>query len=762
MLTKLVAIKNVGRFFNSSAAGNPQLRGRTLILGANGFGKTTLCSILRSLQSGKASEILGRRTLGARDLPTVEILTSAGMAQFRDNGWSRTLPALAIFDGTFVTENVHSGEAVETEQKRNLYRVIIGTAGVKLADREASLVVTGREKTSAVTAATRALASHIPPEMSLETFLGLEPGENLDNAIALQVKTVDAAQRSSTIRERPALTEFPTLWLPDGFSELLRRRPDDVAADAETALAAHLARHGMADGGQEWLSKGLRFLADDSCPFCGQDIQDIPIVTAFRSVFSEGYQRFRREILTMRDQTESALGAAALSRFEVTAEKNSAALDFWNNYCDLGAPEIGEPESLRPAAQELRDAALGLVERKAATPLDVVEEDAAFVSAMQRFEVCAQAIDRVNRAIRNVNTVVAQKKDSLAATTVADAERELRRLQAVRARHSRLGKELVTAYQERIDEKGRIEQSKLGVRARLNAHTRTIVRPYERRINHYLDAFNAGFRIAETGHSYRGGVAASEYQLVINDVNVRIGDRRTPIAQPSFKNTLSAGDRTTLSLAFFLANLESDPHREESIVVFDDPFSSQDAFRRRQTIHEIGRVAGECRQVIVLSHDATFLKQLWEKAPTDDRVALAMLDHRTQGTRITETDLEKACQGRTATDIDHLQGYLTTGAGELVDVVRKMRVVLEAYCRATYPYDFSAGDWLGDIVKKIRNTGSDHPAYPVYDELDQVNDYSKEYHHGEDVMDATPDQIDPTELTGFVRRTLRLVNALQA
>lgn len=30
------------------------------------------------------------------------------------------------------------------------------------------------------------------------------------------------------------------------------------------------------------------------------------------------------------------------------------------------------------------------------------------------------------------------------------------------------------------------------------------------------------------------------------------------------------------------------------------------------------------------------------------------------------------------------------------------------------------------------------------------------------MTDATPDQLDPTELTGFTRRTLRIVNALQA
>jgi hypothetical protein len=91
-----------------------------------------------------------------------------------------------------------------------------------------------------------------------------------------------------------------------------------------------------------------------------------------------------------------------------------------------------------------------------------------------------------------------------------------------------------------------------------------------------------------------------------------------------------------------------------------------------------------------------------------------------------------------------------------------MRVVLETYCRTTYSSSFAAEDWLGDIVRKIREGGDAHPAHALYDELDQINDYTKQYHHGEDVDDLTPDQIDPTELTGFTKRTLRIVNALQA
>ncbi len=289
------------------------------------------------------------------------------------------------------------------------------------------------------------------------------------------------------------------------------------------------------------------------------------------------------------------------------------------------------------------------------------------------------------------------------------------------------------------------------------------MRPYEQCINHYLDAFNAGFRITETKHGYPGGTAASTYRLVIDNTTIDLSDGRTPTNRPSFKNTLSSGDRTTLALAVFLAHLEQDQDLAAKTVVFDDPFSSQDAFRRRHTVHEIAKVGRNCAQIIVLSHDATFLKQVWDKAPAAERVALTLADHRAQGMKIMPVDLERACQGRTATDIDDLLTYLTTGAGAPIDLLRKMRAVLETHCWTTYSTCFQAGqDWLGEIVRKIREGGDQHPGNALYDELDQINDYTSEYYHGEDVADATPDQIDSQELIGYIKRTLRVVNALQA
>src|SRR5262245_9602312 len=111
-------------------------------------------------------------------------------------------------------------------------------------------------------------------------------------------------------------------------------------------------------------------------------------------------------------------------------------------------------------------------------------------------------------------------------------------------RHQESAIALCDKHRQLSQEKDDIEARRVAVRVRLDEYTSAVVRPYERSINAYLEAFNAGFAITETSHSYPGGVATSSYQLVINNTAIDVGDSRTPASQPSFKNTLSAGDRT--------------------------------------------------------------------------------------------------------------------------------------------------------------------------------------------------------------------------
>lgn len=762
MLKKIIAIKNVGRFRNSAAAGNPQLTKHTLILGPNGYGKTTLCAILRSLQTGDAAHVVGRRTLGVQEAPSVELLLDVATARFDGRAWSAVYTGIAIFDGTFVAENVHSGDAVDIEHRRGLYRIIVGSQGVALARLDTTLATESRAKTGEITAAARAIEVHMPAGMELDAFVALPETADIDALITAQEQTLAAIRQEATINARSALSEFPTSVFDDGLSELLSRTIEGIAQDAENLLAEHLEDHGMTGDGAGWIADGMAHAGDQTCPFCGQDIRGLPLIAAYRAVFSDRYNAFKDEIAGKRSDLARQFGDATLSRLGLTAERNRGAVEFWRQYISFDAAPLALPADVDAAARDLGNAALALLDRKAASPLDAAEPDPAFGDALERHNQAQAALAIANTAIRAVNERVTAKKAETAGADVASAEAELSRLRAIKRRHSEEVSALCTGHADLVAAKNAVDTERRSVRQQLDFHTREVVQPYERRINAYLDAFNAGFTIARTQHGFPGGIAASSYDLVINNTAVEIGDGRTPPNQPSFKNTLSAGDRTTLALAFFLAHAERDPALAQTVIVFDDPFNSQDSFRRRQTVHEIMRLAGRCAQVIVLSHDAAFLKHLWDRAPAAERTSLVIADQRALGSKIMPVDLEAACRGRTATDMDDLQAFLTTGAGRLLDIIRKMRVVLETYCRTTYPASFLPADTLGEIVRKIREGDSSHPANALYDELDQINEYTSQYHHGEDMADATSDQIDETELKGFTRRTLRLVNALQA
>jgi wobble nucleotide-excising tRNase len=762
MLKKIISIKNVGRFRNSASRSNPQFAKHTFIAGANGYGKSTLCAVLRSLQTGDPAYVLGRRTLGASGAPTIELLLDgSGHARFDGTSWNVTKPEIAIFDGVFVAENVYSGELVDIEHKRNLYRVIVGDAGVRLAEQDAKLSGESRAKTSEIGAASRAVQPHVPAGMTLNVFIALPDTVDIAVQIEAQARSVDALRQAGVLRARLALSEYVVPALPADFTGLLARTIDDVAQDAEQRLSAHLAAHGLTANGGKWIADGLDH-AVDTCPFCGQGIRGLPLIAAFRAVFSARYKALAEELSTMKAGIARAMGEGALARLGTVAEQNNGALEFWQRYCAIEASAIALPTEAVEASRALGSAAIRLLDRKAAVPLEPITLDEDFTAVRATYFSAAAANEAANAAIRAANAAIADKKAATHAGDLTAAETELARLKAIQTRHRADVSALCAAHIKLSGEKDAIEARKEAIRNQLDAHTKTVVKPYEQLINDYLAAFNAGFTITETKHAYPGGVATSSYQLVINETAIDLGDSRTPGDRPSFKNTLSAGDRTTLALAFFLAHLERDPAVAAKLVAFDDPFNSQDAFRRRQTVHEIMKAARKCSQVIVLSHDVTFLKQVWDKSPPAERAALTIADHRAEGSKLMPIELEFACRGRTATDIDDLQTYLTTGEGGSLDTIRKLRVVLETHCRTTYPGSFVTGDWLGVIVKKIREGGDAHPAHALYEELDQINDYTSQYHHGEDVNDVTLDHIDPSELTGFTRRTLRIVNALQA
>jgi hypothetical protein len=124
-----------------------------------------------------------------------------------------------------------------------------------------------------------------------------------------------------------------------------------------------------------------------------------------------------------------------------------------------------------------------------------------------------------------------------------------------------------------------------------------------------------------------------------------------------------------------------------------------------------------------------------------------------------EIDNDNSRRSRVASEVLVLQAFSNTGVGSPLDIIKKMRFVIETYCTLTFPGFFDIHDTLWSIVEKIRKTGEQHPACALLDELDEIHDYSRDFIGADPATDAF-EHLDLDELMGFVRRTLKIVNAM--
>jgi wobble nucleotide-excising tRNase len=759
MLQRIVYIRNVGRFRNCAAAGDVTFRRFTLIFAENGRGKTTLCAILRSLCRNDPAFVIGRTTLGGPGRPEVQLLTANGSIAFRDGAWEAAFQDIEVFDGTYVGDNLFVGDIIAADQRRNLYRVIVGAQGVTLAGRLNDLENQIRTKQNEIRDNRAVMQRHVPVGITVDGFIALAQDADIDTKIAAKEQDVQAAKRSAQLQQRAAATPVTVPAFPAAFAELLAKTFANVAADAEKRVGEQIERHKMHKGGETWLTQGLQFMAAEECPFCGQNIAAVDLIAAYRSFFSKEYHALRNEVTALDRQIDTALGDLVAAGIDQKFLENTGGVEFWQQYCELAAPAVLATGKAAEVMKALRESAQALLRTKAGTPLDAVAPDETFTQALAAFETLRTDLATYNAAVAGANAVITARKRQAQAANVREVETALAKLKAQKARYVDGVVALCAADRRLQSEKTALERDKTTAREQLDRHTAQVIAQYGQSINHYLERINAGFRITTPTHTYRGGPPSTSYQILINQNAVDLGDAATPLDRPSFKNTLSAGDRNTLALAFFLAQLSQDPGRANKVVVFDDPFTSMDSFRRSHTVHRIYRCGEICAQVVVLSHETGFLKMLYDRIAPADRKTLQLARIGEENTTIVEWDIDKAVQARYRADLETLQRFYSLGEGEQRDVIQKIRPALEGYCRNLYPAQFGEQELMGSMIGKIRAAGATHPLAPIVEDLDELNVYCRRYHHAENPHAAT-EPIDETELTAYVGRALKLVGCL--
>ena len=759
MVESIQLLRNVGQFDSVSAGANLALLRLALLYAENGRGKTTLAAILRSLATGNPVLIGERRRLSANQPPHVVLKVAGSPFVFQNGAWSAKFPELAVFDDAFVAENVCSGIEIGAEQRQNLHELILGAQGVSLNAALQGHVAKIEEHNRDLRTKGDAIPLTARGTMAVDAFCVLKAQPDIATAIQNAERALAAGKSAQAVKEQAV---FETISVPVfdtvALNELLRRGLVDLETTAAAHVQAQLAVLGA--GAERWVGDGIPRIAAASaghdhevCPFCAQDLRGSLLIGQYRAYFSAEYSSLKTAIAEAIRGINATHGGDVPAAFERSVRVVTQGREFWKAFADVAAIDI-DTAAVARAWKAARELILDALQAKQAAPLDQGALSADVLAAVAKYDEFRAMVAVVSQGLQALNANLAIIKEKVTTANVATLTADLAKLKAVEARHNPTMIPLCQAYLDEAAAKKVTEGLRDKARDALDTYRQSVFPAYEKAINDYLQKFNAGFRLGSvTSVNNRGGSSCS-YNVLINNIPIGL---TAALGDPSFRNTLSAGDRNTLALAFFFATLDRDPTLAQKVVVIDDPMTSLDEHRALTTVQEMRRLGRKVRQLIVLSHSKPFLCALWQGADTTQRTAIKITRDGT-GSTLAVWDVNQDCI--TEHDRRHalVSSYIKGQQGlDERSVAAALRPILESFMRVAYPHDFPPGMLLGPFIGIcVQRKGT--PAEILSDadiaELRDLLEYGNKFHHDTNAAWET-EIINDLALKYYAERTLK-------
>jgi len=272
MITKIQLLKNIGKFYNfSSKSPGLDLHKNTFLFAPNAYGKSTLVNVCRSLRDNNPKLIRARRTLGSVASPEAVLIMEGANHVFNGSKWNKHCPDIQIFDVPFVHGNILTDE-IEHEHKKNMHKIIIGAAGVKLADKLSTLKTQEKNKRQRLDNLRAEFNKGGFVHHTLDAFLAIPTVE--ETAVPTRIAALEKDIKSKeTETQARALTLPKPLTTPAfDLSQARLLAAKKLAAaheEAEKRLLEHIEKNVANKGrAQQFIRTGLDLLKAD-CPFCG-------------------------------------------------------------------------------------------------------------------------------------------------------------------------------------------------------------------------------------------------------------------------------------------------------------------------------------------------------------------------------------------------------------------------------------------------------------------------------------------------------------
>ena len=767
MIRKIKLIRNFGTFNSDSAAAKVDFNSLVLIYGENGRGKTTLTSGLRSLSTGDALPVVERQRLGSQATPHI-ILECEGTppnVAFKNGKWNRNLPNLRIFDDVFVDENVYSGLDVNSQHRQNLHELILGEEGVALHRRREELVSRIMEHNKTLDEKSKEIPEQKRYGFLVDDYCALNEMPDVEKEISIAKRALTAARNQDAIKSTPLFDEIelPKFDIVE-IEGVLRKDLPELEKTAEARVKTHL--QALGEDAESWVADGMRRVTEGdlaACPFCGQDIARLELISHYRAYFSEAYAELKGDIARMIKSIECAHAGGAQLGLERTFGKIRQSEQFWATYIDPPPVRI-DTESIVSCWNVARERVLELLVAKQSAPLECSELTERALTALNSYEGHRQTILGLNAKMAVANNAIKDIQKEVETANIHAIDNKLNKLLATKARHSEEVASLCDKYLLEKEAKACTEKKRKKATEALDDYRLRVFPELQVGVNRYLQRFNAGFHIGHLAPVNIGGGSGSTcaYNVVINETDVAVKNTKNIPGVASFRNTMSSGDRNTLALALFFSTLDQSPNLADAIVVIDDPMSSLDEHRSLTTVQEVRKLSIRAGQVIVLSHNKDFLCEIWNGMRSNECVSLEIAQNGDESTILPWDVTQDAI---TEHDQRHrlLTEFADTGSNPTRELARAIRLHLEGYLRVACPGHFTPGDTLGPFIKTCRQEvggGDEILNQGTMQELRDVCEYANRFHHDTNPAWQT-EKISAGELRGYVQRTLALVGPLQ-
>ncbi|MEE1613835.1 AAA family ATPase [Microvirga sp. CF3016] len=726
MLLRLNSIQEIGRFASLIHKG-PQFPRLTLIYARNGYGKSTLTSVLRSASETKADYILARRRLGASNVSSVKFeWKSHGSISFTAGKWDTCPGRLYIFDSDYVQQNLHVGDSVTRDNKRSLLRVVLGAKGVDLARTISEIDVEQKELTSKLAALEKTIKAACNNSIGdVLSFCATPTPANINEQVSKAKQKVELGVRSITVQQKknPSLIHLRPFA---EFETLISRSIQDISERASIRIQEHIDKHQMHPNGMRWLRYGVEHMNGTICPFCTQDAGHVDLVGMFKNYFNTEFSQLETELsdafLEIQKLTEQDA-----QTIEYILNHNASDFDFWKSVCEFDAPHLSieQISFLANGLLSLR----AILEQKITAPHASLSFGAKRGEILAAFEIASIYNDKIAQCIK-ILEVARKNTDGIDLTK---AKQELSYKESLRAKGIDPLKADIQSYLSLIEHQKQIVKNKKIAQEELRKYTETVTREKQEEINQILESFGANFSITDTKASYVGREPNTDFSILIGAHKIQAGEINDQA--PCFKTVLSTSDKFTLALALFISQVRSDENLDDATIVFDDPFSSQDMYRQWATASQIRELSRDACQVIVLSHDPRFLRQITKefKDSEDCKEFKLTCDDEGLGS-ISQWSSEDELKSLYVQQAERIWEYANKGIflkGTNADNLTKdLRPFLEDYLRARFPGRFGESSYLPAMAENIENAGIDDPMFNYVKAIKQINEFTRGNMHG--------------------------------